>query len=83
MQLGAISYRLDFLWKEQGTVAEADGLSKYTDPGVLREEKLREDRLRDMGFEVVRVTWKDATSEPEKMAARVRAAFDRRLRRTA
>lgn len=75
--LGATSYRLDFLWEEMKTVAEADGLSKYTDPAVLREEKLREDRLRDMGFEVVRVTWRDATTEPEKVAARVRAAFDR------
>src|SRR4051812_2303032 len=33
--------RVDFLWREQRVVGEADGLAKYTDPDVLRGETPR------------------------------------------
>ena len=61
-------------------IGEADGLGKYDAPHVLRAEKLREDRLRDAGFEVVRCTWAEALHEPERLAVRVRAAFHRSAR---
>jgi len=44
---------------------------------------LREDRLRDTGFEVIRYTWDEALRRPERLAARVRAAFARAARRAA
>lgn len=81
MRVGETTYRLDFFWKEQRTVGEADGLSKYTEPDVLRAEKLREDRLRDMGLEVVRITWDEIRGDPAAVADRVRAAFRRRQAR--
>ena len=55
--------RVDFLLRELGIVGEFDGKLKYrvppgADPGqageVVWREKRREDRLRDLGFEVVR-----------------------------
>lgn len=48
---------VDFLWDEQSTIGEFDGRLKYTgqpNANVLYEEKRREDRLRALGFEVVR-----------------------------
>ncbi len=48
---------VDFLWDEQATIGEFDGRLKYTgqpNANVLYEEKRREDRLRALGFEVVR-----------------------------
>lgn len=75
--------RVDFLWDEHRTVAEAAGRLKYgTDPAALWEEKLRVDRLRDLGFEVVRFGWSEALHRPEQLAARLRRAFarGRRLR---
>jgi very-short-patch-repair endonuclease len=76
--------RTDFLWDEERTVGEADGRLKYgDDPAALWEEKLREDRLRDLGFEVVRFGWSEALHRPEQLADRVRRAFARGRRRSA
>ncbi len=74
--------RVDFLFEEQRTVGEFDGLGKYTDRQDLVAEKLREDRLRDLGMEVVRWVWADAVGDFGPTAARLRDAF-RRGRRTA
>ena len=69
--------RVDYAWLEHRTVAEADGRLKYSGARDLWEEKRREDRLRDIGFEVVRFTWDDAFRHPAELAARVRRAFAR------
>ncbi len=50
---------VDFLWRDQRTVGEADGMLKYDESGALRREKLREEELRACGLEVVRNTWDD------------------------
>ncbi|MGQ0631122.1 MAG: hypothetical protein ACT4P1_08765 [Sporichthyaceae bacterium] len=80
--------RVDFLFREFHTVVEIDGKVKYTDPigspgEVLWREKLREDRLRDAGYEVVRVTWAQLLRDPEGIKARILAAFARAMRRAA
>jgi very-short-patch-repair endonuclease len=53
--------RVDMYWKCRGRriVFELDGKRKYSEPDVLFDEKVREDKLREMGFEVFRATWKD------------------------
>ncbi|MFC0624207.1 type IV toxin-antitoxin system AbiEi family antitoxin domain-containing protein [Kribbella deserti] len=70
--------RVDFYFPEFRTVVEFDGLVKYGDAAaeVVMREKAREDRLRALGLEVVRVTWADLSS-PEALAERIRAAFAR------
>lgn len=73
--------RVDFLWRDRHTIGEADGRLKYLDPDVLYREKRREDRLRDLGFEVVRWDFSDLRRSPGATAARIRAAFDRGYRR--
>lgn len=75
--------RTDFCWRELRTVAEADGFGKYraedgtADFAALRAEKLREDRLRDAGWEVFRFTWDDAVHRPAVLQHRARRAFAR------
>jgi very-short-patch-repair endonuclease len=66
-------------------VGEFDGRVKYAsgDPNVLYDEKRREDRLRDIGFEVVRFNWTDVWNRPDMVAAKVRQAFARQARRAA
>ena len=75
--------RVDQYWKEYRTVAEADGALKYRTPADLFEEKRREDRMRDLGEEVVRYTWEEAFRRPQLLAARMRRAFVRSARRHA
>ncbi len=69
--------RVDHYWAQHRTVAEADGALKYVERAALFEEKRREDRLREAGFEVVRYTWAEALRLPELVAARLRRAFAR------
>jgi hypothetical protein len=59
--------RVDLCWKEQRTIGEFDGKIKYgrlRKPGQSLEdaifaEKLREDALRDLGWQIVRWIWAD------------------------
>lgn len=73
--------RVDHYWKKHRTVAEADGAVKYRTAADLFEEKRREDRIRDLGEEVVRYTWDEALRRPQVLAARLWRAFERSLRR--
>ncbi len=73
---GAFVARVDFLVAGTRVVVEFDGKLKYAggDPGVLWAEKRREDRLRRLGYLVVRITWADLET-PGAVAAKVRAAL--------
>lgn len=76
--------RADFAWEEHRTLGEFHGRVKYgrllkpgQGPGdAVYAEKLREDALRDLGWQVVRWTYADLTS-PEVVVDRLRRAFAR------
>jgi very-short-patch-repair endonuclease len=51
-------YRADMLLREHALILELDGLAKY-DGDALRREKVRETRLRWLGYRVVRLLWED------------------------
>lgn len=70
-------HRVDFLWRAQRVVGEADGWGKYADLDVLREEKRREDALRDVGFTVVRWTSDELWRTPDLVLARIRRSLSR------
>ncbi len=80
--LGRIIARVDFYWDE-GVVGEADGTEKY-DQGfdAVRREKLRQERLEDVGLVVVRWGWGDL-DRMDILEKRLRAAFARAGRRSA
>ena len=69
---------VDFLWRAQRTVGEADGMLKYDEAGALRREKLREEDLRGCGLEVVRNIWDDAWTPTgrRELGRRARQAFE-------
>lgn len=67
--------RVDFLVEDR-VVVEFDGLMKYDGRdgrAALAAEKRREDRLRSMGFVVVRIVWADL-EHPERVAEIMRRA---------
>ena len=80
--------RVDFLFEEQFTVVEFDGKQKYgrllgpnDDPAeIVWREKKREDRIRELGYEVIRITWADL-ADVERLGRRIRRAFERARRR--
>jgi hypothetical protein len=82
--------RVDFWFEKTRTIGEFDGLSKYKlgandDPEeaarIVTREKLREDRLRATGAEVVRWVWAEL-ARSQLLAARLNAAFERGRRLT-
>ena len=81
---GAMVARTDFRWREFNTVGEFDGAEKYgrrLRPGqsagdAVFQEKLREDQIRELGFNVVRWTWGEL-DDPPALAGKIRRALAR------
>jgi hypothetical protein len=74
--------RSDCWWPEQGVVGEFDGKGKYVDAAIrggvtpeeaLYLEKLREDRIRGLGYGFVRWSWADVDN-PERLRRKLLAA---------
>jgi very-short-patch-repair endonuclease len=75
---GTVVARADFLVGSR-VIVEFDGLVKYSGQDgreALVAEKRREDALRALGFEIVRLTWADLDN-PGRVDALVRAALAR------
>jgi very-short-patch-repair endonuclease len=68
---GLIGY-VDMCWADLRVIGEADGRVKYSSRDDLVREKVREDRLRALGFRVVRWMWDDIHERPAEIARRIR-----------
>lgn len=75
---GLLVARVDFLVEGTNIIVEFDGKVKYAagDPEVVWKEKRREDRLRRLGYVVIRVVWSDL-EQPAQLLARIRAEIAR------
>ena len=79
---GRLVARSDFVWKESKTLGEFDGRVKYgrllkpgqTTGDVIFDEKVREDALRDLGWQIVRWLWEDLRN-PARLRERLERAF--------
>ena len=74
---GGLVGRVDFLFREQRVVVEFDGRVKYEGADgrdALFREKRREDALRSLGYQVVRLTWRDL-HDPASVARLIGEAF--------
>lgn len=67
---GLIGYA-DMTWEALGVIGECDGLGKYDGRPDLISEKVREDRLRALGYIVVRWTWLELMRNPQEIARRI------------
>ncbi len=67
---GLIGY-VDMAWPGLKVIGEADGLGKYRSGQDLIAEKIREDRLRALGWIVVRWTWEEIFRNPRAVAERI------------
>ena len=81
---GSVIGRSDLGYPELGVLIEFDGAIKYSKllrlgesaHDVVLAEKIREDRLRDLGYVVVRIVWAELT-DPAAIAAKITAALAR------
>jgi very-short-patch-repair endonuclease len=70
-------YSVDFYWPGQRVIAEADGEVKYSDPRRAIKQLERDQRLRDLGYQVVHFTWRELFRDAGAVAGRVRRALGR------
>ena len=75
---GVVGARVDLMVGDR-VVVEFDGLVKYEGAegrAALAAEKRREDWLRSLGYQIVRLTWADL-ERPRRVEALVRSALER------
>lgn len=68
---------VDFLWPAAGVVVETDGYAAHARRGTLERDHERDLRLRAVGYEVLRFTWRQVNVRGAWVAARVAEALGR------
>lgn len=66
---------VDFLFREEKTVIEADGDLKYKTQQDSAKRHARDEALHYAGYKVVHVRWAEAFGQPEVTADRIRTAL--------
>jgi very-short-patch-repair endonuclease len=67
---------VDFLWREQRLIVEADGWESHRTRSAFEADRARDARLKVLGYEVLRFTWRQITSDPRGVARAIRALLD-------
>lgn len=74
--VGDTTFRVDFRVDGTNVVIEVDGEGKYDEPEERPREKAREQQLRALGYDVVRIVWADLGNLP-KLRRLIEAAIAR------
>ncbi|HVD39933.1 MAG TPA: DUF559 domain-containing protein [Solirubrobacterales bacterium] len=72
-----ISLMPDFLWRDARLIVEADSRRIHGTPTAFEKDRERDQRLAAAGWTVVRVTWRQATQEPERLLQTLRTLLSR------
>ncbi len=75
--------RVDFLWRERRVVVETDGYRHHRGWIAFEDDRARDNRLLELGFEVLRFTYRRVADEPEAVARLVRHRLALAARRVA
>jgi very-short-patch-repair endonuclease len=71
---------VDFVWRDQRLVVETDGWRSHGTRSSFEADRARDIELRLLGFDVVRLTYRQVTDEPAAVAAKVRTLLSRSMR---
>jgi very-short-patch-repair endonuclease len=61
-------YRVDALWPQHRLIVELDGYRAHGTRSAFETDRARDAELKLLGYEVVRFTWRQLTSEPSLVA---------------
>jgi very-short-patch-repair endonuclease len=70
-----VTYDVDFLYREQRVIIEADGMAKFREKKDLDRHYQRRQALEDAGYTMVHVTWHELFGAPEVVIRRIRRAL--------
>ena len=71
-------YVVDFLWTDQLLVVEVDGWESHRTRSAFEEDRSRDARLKILGYEVVRFTWRQVTRDRPGVAETIRTLLHAR-----
>jgi very-short-patch-repair endonuclease len=62
------NHRVDFLWRERRLVVETDGYRYHRGSIVFEDDRARDLDLRQQGYDVIRLTYRQVTERPADVA---------------
>jgi very-short-patch-repair endonuclease len=72
-----VGFEVDFLWAKRRVIVEVDGFAFHGHRAAFEGDRRRDMALRDAGYEVIRVTWRQLTDEPLRVIAHIARALAR------
>jgi very-short-patch-repair endonuclease len=70
-------HEVDALWPRERLIAEVDGYAFHSSRVAFERDRLRDSDLQLAGHTVLRLTWRQLTTRPEAVAARLATALAR------
>ncbi len=71
-------WEVDFLWPDHRLVVEIDGYAFHSGRRAFERDRRKQTELQDLGFEVLRFTWRQITRQPYWVVARLAARLEAR-----
>ena len=68
-------FTVDFLWRRQRLIVETDGYRYHRGRQAFEDDRGRDLRLRGLGYEVLRVTYRELSTERAELVRVLRAAL--------
>jgi very-short-patch-repair endonuclease len=65
-------YEVDFCWRDERLIVEADGRRTHDTPQAFERDRQRDLELTSGGWLVLRVTWRQVVDRPEQIVAALR-----------
>jgi len=65
------AWEVDFFWRRERLVVEVDGFAYHATTRQFENDRRRDGELSASGIRVMRVTWRQLTSEPEALLVRL------------
>jgi len=65
-------YVVDFLWRSEHLIVEVDGWESHRTRSAFEEDRARDARLKLLGYEVLRFTWRQVEDDGASVARTVR-----------
>jgi very-short-patch-repair endonuclease len=65
-------YEVDFLWRDECLVVEVDGWESHRTRSAFEKDRVRDARLKVLGYEVVRFTWRQVENDSAVVVRTVR-----------
>jgi very-short-patch-repair endonuclease len=75
MNAPVAGYCVDFFWPEDGLIVEVDGYRFHSSRTAFERDRRRDAVLQAAGFRIMRVTWRQLTTESMAVVARLARAI--------